>query len=106
MLHATVASCDGLISQNRGDSFLVLWKLTANSNDIAIIEAMLKPEHLKSQEAVIDYFQAAVAEDMAKYRAEQIQQVGVLSFVHFFYLYAHLLLVLYTYTSVIYIHVI
>ncbi len=78
-----------------------MWKLAANSNDITIIEAMLKPEHLKSQDAVIDYFQAAVAEDMAKHRVEQAQVGGLPSCI-LLSRYAHLLLVLYIY---IYIHI-
>jgi hypothetical protein len=74
IIHGAVTTCGGLVSQNMSDSFLLIWKLAANSNDIHIIEAKLQPEHLKSEEVVVDYFQAAVAEDMAKHRAEQNQK--------------------------------
>jgi len=70
-IHGAVNMCGGLVSQNLGDSFLLVWKLKANSNEIHIIEAMLQPEHLKSQEHVVDYFQQAVAIDMAKHQTEQ-----------------------------------
>jgi len=74
MIHHAVSALGGLVSQNLGDSFLLIWQLKANSNDILIIEAMLQPDHLKSEELVVDYFQAAVAEDMAKHRAEQAEK--------------------------------
>jgi len=70
IIHGAVNTCGGLVSQNLGDSFLLIWKLAANSNEIHIIEAMLQPEHLKASEQVVDYFQAMVADDMAKAQAE------------------------------------
>jgi hypothetical protein len=74
MIHGAVNQCGGLVSQNLGDSFLLIWKLAANSNEIHIIEAMLQPEHLKASEQVVDYFQAMVADDMAKAQAENAEK--------------------------------
>jgi len=74
LIHGAVNTCGGLISQNLGDCFLLIWKLKANSNELHVIEAMLQPEHLQAQEQVVDFFQAAVAKDMAKHKAEQAEK--------------------------------
>jgi hypothetical protein len=40
-----------------------------------MIESNMQPKHLKAQEQVVDYFQAAVADDLAKHQAEMAEVI-------------------------------
>jgi len=63
-IHSNVNSMGGFASKCDGESFLLVWKISSNMKEVPFIEATPAPEHLKSKEQVVDYFQNMVANEM------------------------------------------
>ena len=60
-IHSIASALGGYASKCDGESFLLVWKISSNLKEVPFIEASPAPEHLKSKEQVVDYFQVGKA---------------------------------------------
>lgn len=65
IIHSNTSHLGGYASKCDGETFLLVWKISSDRKEVPFIEASPAPDHLKSKEQVVDFFQNIVANEVA-----------------------------------------